>query len=109
MAEKEESLSVGKVKQYQGPFQSGDIIRFKSDTGYKLGISIGEKDFMSFEGIDREKSESIPIVINGKEIQIGRTFMYEPGVLLTDLILSFPKGCPQSTLIEITAMEKPVE
>jgi len=42
------SIAEGKVKQYQGPFKPNEEITFISDMAYKLGISIGEKDFMSF-------------------------------------------------------------
>lgn len=103
------SIAEGKVKQYQGPFKPNEEITFISDMAYKLGISIGEKDFMSFQGINRINLESIPIQINGEEIQIGKTYIYEPGFPLTNLKLKFPKGCPDSTLIEITTLQKVIE
>ena len=106
-------IAEGKIKQYQGPFNPNDIIVFDSDIGYKIGISIGEDDYMSFPNINREQFESIPIVINGEQIQIGKTYMYEPGFLMqregNSFSLSFPKGCPASTLIEITTLQKPIE
>ena len=107
------ALSEGKIKQYQGPFQLGEGINFTSDIGYKVGISIGEDDYMSFPNINREQFESIPIIINGEQIQIGKTYIYEPGFLIqkerNSFSLSFPKGCPPSTLIEITTLQKPIE
>lgn len=112
-------LLVGQVIQLQGPFQPNEQIIFtikeKIDDNtykdvkslYKIGISIGEKDYMSFEGLtqeDRQNFESIPININGEQIQIGRTYIYEPGFPLSELRLKFKKGCPSSTLIEIVTI-----
>lgn len=97
----------GQVLQYQGPFDPGDSISFQEgqhNVLCKIGISIGEKDYMSFTGIDRENFESIPVIINQEWIQIGRTYMYEPGFPLSSLTISFPKGCPISTLVEVVTM-----
>lgn len=108
------NLTQGKITQYQGPFSEGEQLNFEGDLRYKIGISIGEDDYMSFSGINRENFQSIPVVINNKQIQIGKTYIYEPGFALQQEIgnffqISFPKGCPPSTLIEITTMEKPIE
>ena len=110
-------LNSGHIVQYQGPFEQNEVLNFTSQILYKIGISIGEDDYMSFPGIDRSKFESIPIVINGEQIQIGRTYMYEPGFPLsteingdtkTFLKLEFPKGCPKSTLIEVVPIKQEV-
>ncbi len=112
-------LLVGKVLQLHGPFQENQTFTFsiisKDSQGrilpvkglYKIGISIGEKDYMSFEGLsleDRQNFQSIPILINNEQIQIGRTYIYEPGFPLSSLTLTFEKGCPSSTLIEIVTI-----
>ena len=123
----------GQVLQYQGPFDPGDSISFQEgqhNVLCKIGISIGEKDYMGwndlpekpedFNGtqiewenlnldkINRKNFQSIPIKINDEQIEIGRTYMYEPGFPLSSLTISFPKGCPTSTLVEVVTM-KPEE
>ncbi len=102
----------GKVLQYQGPFEAGEIIqvnpRQSSNTVYKIDFSIGEKDYMVWNDYDEQDNPSRverinPIRIGGKadqdghqtqigeQIQIGRTYIYEPAFSLSNLRIAFLK------------------
>lgn len=94
-----------RIEQYIGPFSTNQSISFSSNVKYKIGFSISEKDFMK-RGIFDQKEENNQVVlkINNNEIQMGKTFIYQPGDTLENLTLSFPKGAPDSMIIDVIYM-----
>ena len=101
-----------RIKQYIGPFSANDSLELISSTKCKIGVSISEKDFMKRGNpnldnqvilkIENKKNNNITIVQN--EIQIGKTFIYQPGDALEKVTLSFPKGAPDSIIIDVVYM-----
>ena len=104
-----------KVMQYQGPFKANEPIAIKGDK-CKIGISVGEKDFMNPSGkeipIEPEDntSENIHFSIQigeGEEkyivpeICIGRTYIYQVEQPLEKVSITFLDDAPNSTLIEV--------
>ena len=61
---------------YQLTGDALDDIHFNSNY-YYLGISIEQKEFMKYP-----PAEPFSFILNGEMIQMGRTYMYEPGVPL---------------------------
>ena len=89
--------------QFKGPFNEGYVLPLEQRS-FKLGISIGEKDFMKFgnssiDGNDRT-TKGFGILLGETPILIGRTFMYETVEPIYDSI-SFPMGAPASLIVDI--------
>ena len=55
-----------------------------------------------------KKTKQLIVKINGEDIQIGRTFMYETGETINDARISFPNGAPVSTTVNIAYCEAEV-
>lgn len=81
------------VYQLTGDALDGDIhgdIHFNGNY-YYLGISIEQKEFMKYPP-EGSGNGPFSFTLNGKTIQMGRTYMYEPGVPLYAPTLRFEKG-----------------
>lgn len=91
-----------KVIQYQGPFEPGYKIEIPGDK-CKIGISIGEKDFMNPSSIQGPEDIRFKITINEheQEIWIGRTYIYQMEEPLERVDIQFLSEAPNSTLIEV--------
>lgn len=88
------------IIQYQGPFENGHPIEVPA-LNFKVGISIGEKDFMRL-GIN---NQSFKFHINDEQIWMGRTCIYECVIQNNEsnsLNILFPEGAPSSCLVNIT-------
>lgn len=94
-------ISTGQLQQYTGPFNNTDSINVGKFLT-RLGISVNEKDYMPYtvNGV-----QPLLVRINGKEIQIGNTFIYQPGDILQGVNISFPNGAPASTKVDILTIE----
>ncbi len=88
---------IGQLQQYTGPFTSTDNINI---TNYlvKIGISVDEKEYMPYTTTN---TPNLLVMINGREIQIGSTYIYQPGNFLQGVNISFPNGAPTSTKVDI--------
>lgn len=99
----------GKFGQIRGPFANGEdvalIIRQIegiSATPYvELGVTYAEKDAMIY-GKERDNTipSSLKMLINGNEIWMGRTHMYETDGVVPLTSFVFPQGAPASVLVE---------
>ena len=85
-------------KQLRGPFDESASL-LSGEQLVKLGISIDEKDYMF--NANPNTQQGVILEINGNQIEIGKTFIYQPGDFLTVSSLSFPNGGPDSTLVNI--------
>lgn len=94
---------VGSLQQVKGPFETGEEIRITGARTCKIGISIGEDDFMSWKSdIETGKQgEDFVFTINGEEIHMGRTYMYEVDYPVSNAIITFPSGAPQSVIVDV--------
>lgn len=124
----------GIMGQLIGPFSANQnvipLIASKegvtSPIFFKLGISIGEKDYMiytretvetyidpkehkEYKKINVEKQFTFELGQNNaepEEFWLGKTQIYESDDGLTISHLSFPEGAPASTLIEYTILSR---
>ena len=87
---------VGTIKQYHGPYASGSTITLNGNC--IIGISVSEDDYMQ-AGAGTSDS-SIRFLINGQQIWMGRTFIYETQQQTNSTVVSFPDGAPSSLLLE---------
>ena len=63
----------------------------------KIGISISDKDYMSWQ-----EDGGFYFNFGDDDIKMGKTCMYETERILADgLSITFPSGCPQSTLVQV--------
>lgn len=93
---------IGQLIQYNGPFLQNEIIEFDNKP-CKIGISIDEKDYM-FQSDINNFNFNLAVEINGKRINIGRTFMYQPGDILKNVnigTIKFVTNAPKSTKVNI--------
>lgn len=101
--------SIGQTFCLYGPFSpSSQNILENTDMNCKIGISVDERDCMYYQNGQLVPDENqnfisnpIQVNISGKIIQIGRSFMYEPGDIINNASISFPNGAPASTKIYI--------
>ena len=95
-------MASGNRLQYRGPYAARQTIDLPSGS-YKLGISIGEKDFMKFgdSQISSGSTKGFGIILGDTPILIGRTFMYETVEAITGTSLTFPLGAPASLIVDI--------
>ena len=117
----------GMIGQLVGPFNSDvNIIPLISNKEgisnpifFKLGISLGEKDYMVYtreevenDYVNIKKRFNFKITFgdelagSGTEFWLGKTQIYESdeGLYIKELI--FPEGAPASTLIEYTILPR---
>lgn len=117
----------GMIGQLVGPFNSNvNIIPLISNKEgisnlifFKLGISLGEKDYMVYtreevenDHVNIKKRFNFKITFgdelagSGTEFWLGKTQIYESdeGLYIKELI--FPEGAPASTLIEYTILPR---
>ena len=90
-------LTKGSIGQLQGPFTITDVIYF-NNVHVKLGISIDEKDLMSY-------NDEFIFAIDGENIKIGREGMYETDDPVRMNTLWFPEGAPASVLVEYVILD----
>ena len=80
--------------QYKPPFENNQIrisTKVSDNVTIKIGFTISEKDYMKTSNENR----SFTFQINEDQIEMGRTFIYEPGEpLSSDCIISFPYQSP---------------
>ena len=98
-------MVIGEIKQYKGSFDPGEQIQVN---GYgRIGISIDEDDFMQLG----ENQPGFGFQINGQDIYIGKTFMYETEYPVGNqhTVITFPNGAPSSTLVNIVCGAKYTE
>lgn len=97
--------AVGTIAQYQGPLPADTTYNFTE--ACIIGISINEDDFMSYgSAYDDPEKRSFRFIINGNQIYMGKTYIYQTvqpvtKPLSSPLTISFPDGAPESFLMEI--------
>lgn len=95
-------MAVGVIEQFKGPFNSNSTL--SSDGNCKIGISIGQDDFYLLGSTSGDKG--LRFLINGKQIWMGRTYMYETGEQIDNTVISFPDGAPPSTTVNMMYCSK---
>ena len=92
-------MTIGTIEQFKGPFTSPSTVQIPSSSNCKIGISIGEDDFMLLGSSSSDSS--LKININGQQIWMGKTYIYEIGQQIDNTVLSFPEGAPNSTIVDV--------
>ena len=97
------TVTTGAIGQIQGPFTVDDYIDFNTNKYIKLGISINEKDLMTFE---ESNAGGYTIQIDDTLIRLGRDGMYEltEGAHLKRI--SFPQGAPASVIVDYVVLDE---
>lgn len=93
---------VGIIEQYKGPFDEDYELDLKENC--KIGISIGEDDFMSWNPNKEngaQVGQDFVFLINDKEIHMGRTCMYEIDNQIEETNIKFPDGAPLSLIVDV--------
>ena len=90
------NLLNGAIGQVQGPFATNEILNFNG-AEVKLGISIAEKDLMTYE---QTINKGFVILINNELVKLGYEGIYESDDWIILNQISFPQGAPPSILIE---------
>lgn len=94
--------SMGQIIQIKGPLNEGQSYKFSP--AVKIGMSIGQKDFMYWKnGIGQDFIFTIKVG-NGNEetIHMGRTYIYEVTQnSLNNVEITFPDGTPDSFIMDI--------
>ena len=96
-----QNLAQGTIGRVQGPIAAGEVINFAASGSakyFKLGISISEKDLMSFNW-------RFPVKINNLNIVIGKSGVYEPDGMLQVSQIVFPQGAPASVTIDYVVLD----
>ena len=97
---------IGTINQYN----SYDIIRNNNRLQLSgnciIGISISQDDYMACgtstpTGAEQINEKSFRFTINGKQIWMGRTFMYQTEKQINDTIITFPDEVPASVKVEV--------
>lgn len=97
-------MNNGTIGQVKGPFSSSENIittrlgSLSSDQTIKIGVTIGEKDWMQF-GDKKKYPKGFYFILNNTEIEIGRTCIYETDEPLCVSNLQFPYGDKVASLI----------
>lgn len=91
---------VGTIKQFKGPFLANALVPIPTGQHCKISISIGEDDLQSLK--------DFYFNINGQQILMGRTGMYETDYTINNAQVFFPNGAPISVTVDVIycAMEK---
>lgn len=92
-------MSLGEIKQYTGPFEENHSINLNGNC--LIGFSLSEDDFMLTAQPTLNPPKNFSFIINNKEIQMGRTFIYQTGEQINNTIISFPNGAPASLKINV--------
>lgn len=98
------NLVQGSIGQIKGPLAINDSITFSTSNvagrppDLKLGISIDEKDLMTYEW-------RFPVVINDISISVGSTGRYEIDDNIAIDTISFPQGAPASVIIDYVVLD----
>ena len=95
--------SIGTIKQFKGPFDAGYTLPLQNGN-CKIGISIGEKDFMRIS----QQNSGFKFVINGEQLYMGRTCMYQSDRQIDNVTISFPQGAPLSTIVDVVYMDREI-
>ena len=100
---------IGTIEQYQGPFDENQSLVLIGNC--IIGISIGEDDYMKCgSSIDPQTGriieKSFRFKINGRQIWMGRTYIYQTEKQITEsgvsrTVINFPDGAPSSVLVEV--------
>lgn len=90
-------IKPGQIKQFRGPFSVGHTINTSGKC--HIGISIGEKDYMKLGSEDADSS--FRFLINGQEIWMGRTYIYEMTEDISNVHISFIDGAPSSIIVDM--------
>lgn len=102
--------NVGNIIQHQGPFTASSTFGILNGQHCKIGISIGQDDFMFWPTSTALGGYGHPFYfeINGQKIEMGRTFMYQTDASVdmthipsSTISLKFPDGAPASTIVDI--------
>ena len=96
------NLTHGAVGQLKGPFSQNESFAFIG-VKVKLGVSVGEKDFMQFG--NPTGNNGFAIRLDNELIRIGRTFLYETDDATDFVQLSFPQGAPASLIVDYVIVE----
>ena len=88
------AIQAGYTSQLQGPFSINQDIASLLDSRfkYKFGVSVNPYDLMPIPNWDFR--------INGNNIKMGKTGMYEVDEPMYITSFVFPTGAPDSTLID---------
>lgn len=93
-------MKTGICGQLKGPFYAGQNLTNRiadGGTGFlRLGISLDEKDFMTYE------KTGFYFYINGVAYKMGKTCMYEMDTPMVITSLSFNNETPASVIINYT-------
>lgn len=93
--------------QYKPPFENNEIYistHVDNNIVIKIGFTISEKDYMK----TANGSRNFTFKINEDQIEMGKTFIYEPGEPLSSgCIISFPyQSPPPSFTIDVLEIRK---
>jgi len=115
--------TTGIMGQLTGPFSSNDNIitligrkeGLSTPIFFKLGISLGEKDYMVYTresvvndciNVIKRFTFTVDLGDGDEEFWLGKTYIYESDEGLYIASLKFPEGAPASTLIEYTILPR---
>lgn len=98
------NLGNGYIGQIRGPFSSSDRINFNNHL-IKLGVFIGEKDFMAYPP-DGFKIQITDTAGTQTIIRLGREGIYELDEVISLGSISFPLGAPASLVIDYAVMDE---
>lgn len=90
---------IGIIKQYQGPFDSGDTIVLNGQC--RIGISVSEDDYMLAGSTSGDSGIEFKINNNLHSIRIGRTYIYQTQQQYQTNTITFVSDGPESTLIDV--------
>lgn len=94
----------GVIQEFKGPFkQELGNTQLSISGNCKIGISIGEDDFMSLGNQDFNRS--LRVFINDNEVWMGRTYIYETGEQVNKTKIVFPNEAPASTIVDVVYCE----
>ena len=86
----------GRIGQVLGPFDSSDLL---APGGVISKYTIEETDPLIIK-LGIQAIEGTVVKINGREIKIGKTGIYELDEIVTVRSLSFPYGADEHTMVD---------
>ena len=97
---------IGTITQYGSYEITENNNRLELSGHCIVGISISEDDYMACgtttpPGVEQINEKSFRFTINGKQIWMGRTYMYQTEKQVNNTIITFPDGVPASTRVEV--------
>lgn len=98
--------NTGTIEQYNSYDITNNGNRLELQGNCIIGISISEDDYMTCGTSTSPNSQQINeksfrFTINGQQIWMGRTFMYQTDKQINNTIITFPDGVKDSVLVEI--------